>query len=970
MLKLGVRCVRRAVSGAGLTDFGKAAYVSLLLVLLCALSPAFAQASAGCTHAEGSGSNDDPYEVRTLCELQGISSNPTKHYVLVDNIDASETKVWNGGAGFRPIASTATDGFSGSFVNPDNYVISSLTINSSSTTNVGLFSRLANGATIQGVILVGSRTTGRDSVGSLVGFNQGVIDNNSATGSVFGQSNVGGLVGYSSGRSTIDNSFATGSVSGDDFVGGLVGFSSGDISNSFATGPVFGSDDDVGGLVGKSEGNISDSSATGSVSGAWRVGGLVGRNSGSINSSHAVGSVSGLTRIGGLVGQGDVASKISRSYATGSFSGQYVRGGFGGLVGRGDGDISDSYATGSVVNARQIGGLVGYQGSSSRITNSYATGQVGGLVSRLDGLGGLVGNSYGSISDSYYGDLGNSLGERGVGANGSGLIFGIKHSFTQLRCPTTASEICLLNSQESTSTYVGWDTDVWDFGTTADLPQLLGNRNPDLNRKPRIKGSAVLVVRAASTGITRFPLQADYPGRPGEPATVTWSLSFDASSVQSGLAYFDRGDGTTSTEFIDRKKSRPGVSEVTLVVADGEGLTDGDFYVEFRNSIFDNVEQLLVLNDAQTQTRTILEASTRTILSFGATDQDNPGSGGSGLSWGFFSTERIAEGTAVKFSGTTRGGTVDVEVTRTLGLYDVSSFVLEVTNSSGVKTMVTVTIEAVCSTVPGVDLMAGQTGAGTPGNPYQIKSLCQLQDVSSSPSAYYELAANIDASKTRDWNDDAGFEPIASGEGNGFSGSFVNATNYEIRSLTISRSDTDNVGLFSRLARGAVIRGIILVGSRTTGRSSVGSLVGSNAGVIEGCSATGSAVFGRIQVGGLVGRNEWGAGIRRSYADSTVTGTASRIGGLVGFSVRLVDIVSSYYTGQKNGLGEQRTYEQLACPTAPDAMCLLQAGLVTYAGWSSRVWDFGSADDLPQLLSAIGDFPALRVRVYLGGAVR
>ncbi len=112
MAKLGVRCIRHAVLGAVLTDFGKAACVSLLLVLFCTLSPALVQASDGCTSAmkvkEGSGSSSTPYRIATLCQLQDISSSLTAHYVLVADINASETKTWNIGAGFRPIASTAT----------------------------------------------------------------------------------------------------------------------------------------------------------------------------------------------------------------------------------------------------------------------------------------------------------------------------------------------------------------------------------------------------------------------------------------------------------------------------------------------------------------------------------------------------------------------------------------------------------------------------------------------------------------------------------------------------------------------------------------------------------------------------------------------------------------------------------------------------------------------------------------------
>ena len=76
---------------------------------------------------------------------------------------------------------------------------------------------------------------------------------------------------------------------------------------------------------------------------------------------------------------------------TGSASREWV----GGLVGWSGGSISDSYATGSVTGDYSIGGLVG-SGSGS-ISGSYATGSVTGDYS----IGGLVGSGSGSINASY-----------------------------------------------------------------------------------------------------------------------------------------------------------------------------------------------------------------------------------------------------------------------------------------------------------------------------------------------------------------------------------------------------------------------------------------------------------------------------------------------------------------------------------------------------------------------------------------
>ena len=1101
MLELGIRCVRRAVSGSVLTGFGEVACVSLLLVLSCVLSPVFAKAPEGdgCTSEmkvkEGSGTSSSPYRIATLCQLQDISSTPTAHYLLVASIDASTA------TDFEPIASREKDGFSGSFVNASTHVISSLTISRSNTEDVGLFSSLAAGAMIRGIVLVGSRTTGRYKVGSLVGYNEGVIEGCSATGSVTGQTDVGGLVGRNEEGSSVSRSYAAGSVTGTDSgsnVGGLVGWNSGDISDSSATGSVSG-DYEVGGLVGQQESgsSIRDSYATGSVSGQGDVGGLVGWSRGNINYGYATGSVSGQKNVGGLAGLQSFNSSISNSYATG-------------LV-FGTGDISNG-----------VGGLVGYQGGS--INNTYATGSVSGN----DQVGGLVGFSPRSnTGNSYYAVRGrnNGLGE--------------ERTFAQLRCPTMSSKTCPSGSQESALSYEGWDTNVWDFGSVTDLPQLLSNRNPELNRKPYIESSTELVVGSGFTGVTQLSLEADYPGSPdgsvvltwsllldessrlgdffyfvledgttsteangsvatlavvgddrltadlgfyivlknnvsanddrirvrtekapyifrndtvsarigstatfsfsvgyegtpGQPVALTWSLfgvpstlrhlvyfdlgggttsttfadpgrrlTGDASVVTlvvvgneelagksfyvvlkngisanadrilirteagqpyilpdddiepagiegittfsfsvgytgssepvtltwsfldvphslDGLVYFDLGDGTSSTRFTNSGVLTADSSSVTLVVANNEGLAGNGFYVVLKNNISDSVDRIPIrivgasplVAGRREQTGMIWDGSTRTILRFSATDPDSPGSGGAGLSWSFSSTDRITMGSAVVFSGSQTGGIVEVEVVRpSLDFYGVGSFVLEVESPAGVKTMITVTIETVCSLVPGEDLMAGQTGKGTLDDRYQIKRLCQLQDISSSPTAHYVLVNDIDASETRDWNDGAGFEPIASGEQGGFMGSFVSTGNYEISSLTINRVNTNAVGLFSKLAQGATVRGVILVGSRMTGSYSVGSLVGfNNGGVIEDCSATGSvsgeyeagglvgwnngninngyamgSVSGGTQAGGLVGKNGAGASVSRSHADSTVTGQ-NKVGGLVGSS--------------------------------------------------------------------------------------
>src|SRR6185503_12676426 len=82
----------------------------------------------------------------------------------------------------------------------------------------------------------------------------------------------------------------------------------------------------LGGLVGFNDptGTINTSFATGAVSGGAfaMAGGLVGSNNGAINSSHATGAVSTLDNFaGGLVGFNGFSGTINDSFASGAISG-------------------------------------------------------------------------------------------------------------------------------------------------------------------------------------------------------------------------------------------------------------------------------------------------------------------------------------------------------------------------------------------------------------------------------------------------------------------------------------------------------------------------------------------------------------------------------------------------------------------------------------------------------------------------
>ena len=273
------------------------------------------------------------------CALSGCKGYELTRDLDFDDDDSYSSPanriIWTTGAGWQPIGDSSNV-FTGKFEG-NGFTISNLKIDRS-TDNVGLFGFVGQEAEITNVGLLDVDITGNNRVGGLVGRNNrgGTITNSYATGSVSGEDDVGGLVGWNEG--TVANSYATGSVSGSSDVGGLVGLNGATINNSYATGSVRGSSL-VGGLVGWNIGGITNSYATGSVSGEDDIGGLVGWNLGGITNSYATGSVAGSSDVGGLVGQND--SSIMNSYATGFVSGSGDN--VGGLVGIDSGTITNGY---------------------------------------------------------------------------------------------------------------------------------------------------------------------------------------------------------------------------------------------------------------------------------------------------------------------------------------------------------------------------------------------------------------------------------------------------------------------------------------------------------------------------------------------------------------------------------------------------------------------------------------------------
>ena len=182
----------------------------------------------------------------------------------------------------------------------------------------------------------------------------------------------------------------------------------------------------------------------------------------------------------------------------------------------------------------------------------------------------------------------------------------------------------------------------------------------------------------------------------------------------------------------------------------------------------------------------------------------------------------------------------------------------------------------------GSSLYAG--GDGSIGNPYQIASVADFNELTVHPadwSKHFILTADIDLSGTVLSN-----SPIAPDrdtlcggfQGVPFTGSF-NGNGHTISNLQIESPESRYIGLFGKIV-GATVSNLLLDNAVINGRSRVGVLAGAcSYGMIINCGTTGS-ITGVEYVGGLIGYNIQGF-IEASSADCLVAGRSS-VGGLVG----------------------------------------------------------------------------------------
>jgi len=203
----------------------------------------------------GTGELNDPYLIYTAEQLNAIGTEPNdwdRNFKLMADIDLSdyiETDFniigiyLSGGVGKMP--------FTGVF-DGNGHTISNFSYASENTGSAGLFGFVTG--IVKDLILTDPNIDAGTEigVGSLVGLlsDSGTVFNCCAVGgSVWGNEDVGGLVGTNHYGSTITDCYCTVNVLGTRSVGGLVGTNRSTIANCYAAGNVL-ANENAGGLVG------------------------------------------------------------------------------------------------------------------------------------------------------------------------------------------------------------------------------------------------------------------------------------------------------------------------------------------------------------------------------------------------------------------------------------------------------------------------------------------------------------------------------------------------------------------------------------------------------------------------------------------------------------------------------------------------------------------------------------------------
>lgn len=706
----------------------------------------------------------------------------------------------------------------------------------------------------------------------------GVLDGNDKTISDFTGSNVQGIFTGISEATIKDLNISNVQFNSpsNEYVGALAGSGGGTTTNVHVLSGSITGYNIVGGLYGNIEGGtVTDSSSAASVTGVNFVGGLAGRAvNAPIDGCYTSGSVTSTGNpTGGLVGY--CTGAISNSHASGDVVENNPTAGdqwaTGGLAGFASGGITNSYATGDVDSYWEAGGLVGWA-ENGTVSNCYATGNIGSNITTGTRIGGFVGAGLVDISNSYA--TGSVRGSDAVGGFAGGFGWGGRtlsyvYSNGAVTGSTnvgglvgdiqgTVSSTSYYDSQTSGQSDTGKGTPKttaemktqstftdWDFGNIWDIDTdgVINSGYPFLLDQSVASNNATV---SSST----YTVSAG--GTANE--TIT-NVPYSTSKATFLAALHKVNDGQT---WNTTNVSDPVVTNNTLVVTAEDGVTVVTYTITV------NAE----LNHIATIT------SSTYIVSAGGTSEET--------------INGVEPGTdkATFLAALTKGNenqTWDDDDIQDPVVYGDT---LVVTAEDGVAT-VTYTVA--------VPPFSGE-GSGTSVAPYEITTCAQLEEVQNYLTSEFIVKNDINCAETSTWNGGIGFMPIGTDPGSPFNGVF-DGNGKTISNVVINKPFASGgafVGFFGDVENG-LVKDLTLANISVTAEhyQFVGGLVGAimlgtSTGVIDNVHVSGS-VIGSDYVGGMLGITYTKlAEIQNSSADVDVQ-SGGYAGGLVGMGMLGID---------------------------------------------------------------------------------
>ena len=614
------------------------------------------------------------------------------------------------------------------------------------------------------------------------------------------------------------------------------------------------------------------------VTGRANTGSLIGRGEGRVYASWATGRVTGTGTVGGLVAHTRSTSVVTASYSAVNVT---ATSNLGGLVGlNAGGDIIASYATSAVhcsdadcTAAR--GGLVGsHRGSTGSIVASYSSGTVTPNDS-VTGLGGLAGEARNNPTTT------NSYWDSTIAGFTNGTDVGTHQTDSNLKTPTGYTGI-----------YANWNVDVdgvsdnddpWDFGTDMQYPVLKVDFNGD--GTPTVFG----------------PQRA--PGAPVVTAAIVNNV------IQITITRGDAGGDPTGYQYrYDDSASRP-----TTWDDDNPTWTDGATF-----SITPATEQTIYYiearaTNAHTDSPGPAATFTTALDDFADNDSDDDN---------LIEVTNLEQLSAIRYDLNGDGHPDDISYA--------------VAYSSAFTNVSCAGADARSSTCTGYEL--AYVREDDEMSPYAT-SFSDTPDESSGLD-FSDAASYASSAVNTAWTTGSGWLPIGAADTGIAAGDFTaefNGNGHAISNLFINRPNTDNVGLFASIGAGGKVHLLALKkvriagetpggGDKAGGQDNVGSVAGKNAGTIRETYVTGR-VFGQDNVGGVVGSNlagdivvVWSSAdvsgrdnigglvgsnngrIAATYATGTVRASRTSAGGLIGNNDDDGKIIISYATGAVTGV--------------------------------------------------------------------